>query len=53
MSVRRLFKGGDDKEFSIRSINDEANLYLTHLRAKIARYELKGDLTPVMPKENC
>ena len=27
------------------------NLFLTHLRAQIACYELKGDLSPVMLKE--
>ena len=28
------------------------NLSLTHLRAQIACYELKGDLSPVMLKKN-
>ena len=27
------------------------NLFLTHLRAQMACYELKGDLSPVMLKE--
>ena len=51
MSVQRLFKGGDDKEFSIQSLKDEVSVSshgqrpgletfsLRILRAKIACHE--------------
>ena len=33
------------------SIQILVNIFLTHSRAQIASYELKGDLSPVMLKE--